>query len=131
MLAVAVLIGRLLEQQNFDRMPNIHRERCIAAIQDVRLENLGIATTSWVSEDNHADIRGLISQLPAKIPMYAARLNFTTSRHKNLQLYEQGFVKEGVGAGALALSAFIYLEMDNSDLLPAIETVYEHIYLSN
>jgi len=131
MLAVAVLIGRLLEQQNFDRMPNIHRERCIAAIQDVRLENLGIATTSWVSEDNHADIRGLISQLPAKIPMYAARLNFTTSRHKNLQLYEQGFVKEGVGAGALALSAFIYLEMDNSDLLPAIEAVYEHIYLSN
>ena len=131
MLAVAVLIGRLLEQQNFDRLPAMHRERCIAAIKNVRLENLGIATTSWVSEDNYADIRGLAKQLPAKIPMYAARLNFITSRHKNLQLYEQGFVKEGVGAGALALSAFIYLEMDNSDLLPAIEAVYERIYLSD
>ncbi|MCK4378098.1 MAG: TIGR00303 family protein, partial [Deltaproteobacteria bacterium] len=131
MLAVAVLIGRLLEQQNFDRLPDIHRDRCISAIKNTRLEHLGIATTSWVSEDNYADIRGLANQLPAKIPMYAARLNFITSKHKNLQLYEQGFVKEGVGAGALALTAFVYLEMDNSDLLPAIEAVYERIYLSD
>ncbi len=129
MLAVAVLIGRLLEQQNFDILPDIYREHCVAAIKNFRLEHLGIATTSWVSEDNHADIRGLADQLPTKIPMYAARLDFITSRHKNLQLYEQGFVKEGVGAGALALAAFLYLEMDNSDLLPAIEAVYERIYL--
>lgn len=129
MLAVAVLIGRLREQQNFDTLPDIYRDLCTAAINNSRLKNLGIATTSWVSEDNHADIRGLALQLPAQIPMYAARLNFSSSRHKNLQLYEQGFVKEGVGAGALALAAFLYLEMDNSDLLPIIETVYEHIYL--
>lgn len=131
MLAVAMLIGRLVKHQKFEQFPAIHRKRCHAAMKDSRMDNIGIATTSWVSEDNHADIRGLARQLPAKIPMFASRLDFTTSRHKNLQLYEQGFVKEGVGAGAMALTAFSYLEMDNNDLLPAIEKVYEHIYLSD
>ena len=131
MLAVAVLMGRLLEQRDFQQLPAIHQKRCKETLGNARLEHMGIATTSWVSEDNHADIRGLARQLPVKIPMYAARLNFITSRHENLQLYEQGFVKEGVGAGALALAAFTYLEMNNNDLLPAIEAVYERIYLSN
>lgn len=130
MLAVAALIGRLLEQPNFSNLPDIHRKRCVEAIRNARVEHLGIATTSWVSEDQHADIRGLVSQLPVAIPMYAARLNFSSSRYKNLQLYEQGFVKEGVGAGAMTLAAFLYLGMNNHDLLPAIEAVYERIYLA-
>lgn len=129
MLAVAVLISRLREQENFPGLPEIYRDICTAAIKNSRLEHLGIATTSWVSEDNHADIRGLAVQMPAQIPMYATRLSFRSSKYKNLQLYEQGFVKEGVGAGALALAAFLYLGMDNSDLLPVIEAVYEHVYL--
>ncbi len=131
MLAVAVLLSRLLERKNIANLPEIHGKRCLAAVNHARLDHLGIATTSWVSEDEHADIRDLARQLPLPIPMYAARLNFAASRHENLQLYEQGFVKEGVGAGAMALSTFLYLRMANNDLLPAIEAVYEHIYLSN
>ena len=131
MLAVAVLLSRLVEQKNIVNLPDIHGNRCLAAVDHARLDHLGIVTTSWVSEDEHADIRGLVRQLPLPIPMYAARLNFAASRHENLQLYEQGFVKEGVGAGAMALSAFLHLRMANNDLLPAIEAVYERIYLSN
>ena len=131
MLAVAVFISRLLEQKAVDNLPDIHVDRCLAAVNHARLDHLGIATTAWVSEDEHADIRDLARQLPLPIPMYSARLNFAASRHKNLQLYEQGFVKEGVGAGAMALSAFLYLRMKNGDLLPAIEAVYERIYLSD
>ena len=86
MLAVAVLICRLLEQKNIVNLPKIHGTRCLAAVNHARLDHLGVATTAWVSEDEHADIRGLARQLPLPIPMYAARLNFAASRHENLHL---------------------------------------------
>jgi len=64
------------------------------------------------------------------MPLYAAGLDFSASRYKNLSLYEEGYVKEGVGAGALALAAMLYHDLNNADFLPEIERVYEDIYLS-
>ena len=130
MIAVAALLGTLLENREaagasiaalFPGREAVFFQPCP--------DNLAIATTAWVSEDRAADLRGLMRQLPLQIPLFAANLNFSTSRHQNLRLYEEGYVKEGVGAGAMALVAMGYRDLEPSDFLPAIERVYEEIYL--
>ena len=131
MIAVAALIGALLERPAAVNAITLRgSQKLINYAQKAQLKNIAIATTAWVSEDESADLRSLIRQLPQAMPLYSAGLDFSTSQHKNLQLYEEGYVKEGVGAGALALSAMLYHELNNLDFLPLIEKVYEEIYLA-
>ena len=130
MIAVAALIGALLNQPSALTSLSLRGSRkLIAEALQARIENIAIATTAWVSEDKSADLRSLMRQLPQALPLYAAGLDFSSSRHKNLQLYEEGYVKEGVGAGAMALCAMLYHDLDNRRFLPMIEKVYEAIYL--
>jgi uncharacterized protein (TIGR00303 family) len=128
MLAVAALIGRLIARPDIADLDAHERRLAAGEILACRPEHLGIATTAWVSQDRHADIPGIARQLPVPLPSFAARLDFSTAHHENLRLYEAGYVKEGVGAGAMALAAMLYRGLDNRSLLPAIETVYERIY---
>ncbi len=131
MIAVAALIGALLNRP--DSLTAIATPGARALLDDAtrtRIENIAIATTAWVSEDKSADLRSLMHQLPQDLPLYAAGLDFSSSRHKNLSLYEEGYVKEGVGAGAMALCAMHYHNLENRDFLPLIEKVYEDIYLT-
>ncbi len=130
MIAVAALIGALLNQpQALQTITLRGSKELINDALKMQLKNIAIATTAWVSEDESADLRSLMRQLPQALPLYSAGLDFSTSRHKNLQLYEEGYVKEGVGAGALALSTMLYHDLDNLNFLPMIEKVYEEIYL--
>ncbi len=130
MIAVAALIGALLKnKKSFSYFTQPAHKRTLPEAFNARPENIAIATTAWVSEDPAADLRSLMQQLPVPMPLYAAGLDFSASRHKNLSLYEEGYVKEGVGAGALALAAMHYHNLDNTSFLPAIEQVYEDIYL--
>ena len=130
MIAVAALIGALLNQPTALQAITLRGSKeLINDALEAQLKNIAIATTAWVSEDDSADLRSLMQQLPQALPLYSAGLDFSTSRHKNLQLYEEGYVKEGVGAGALALSAMLYHNLDNLKFLPLIEKVYEEIYL--
>jgi len=130
MIAVAALIGALLNQPSALQALTLRgSEKLINDALSAQLKNIAIATTAWVSEDDSADLRSLMQQLPQALPLYSAGLDFSSSRHKNLQLYEEGYVKEGVGAGALALSAMLYHNLDNLKFLPMIEKVYEEIYL--
>ncbi len=131
MIAVAALIGALLNRPAaLTAITTPGAKALLAEAVEARIENIAIATTAWVSEDKSADVRSLMQQLPQALPLYAAGLDFSTSCHKNLSLYEEGYVKEGVGAGAMALSAMLYHDLDNSRFLPLIEKVYEDIYLS-
>ncbi|HDS15581.1 MAG TPA: TIGR00303 family protein [Proteobacteria bacterium] len=130
MIAVAALIGSLLKYCSINSDPLQGLDAvCLTETFGAKPENIAIATTSWVTEDSTADLRGLIRQLPIEMPLYAANLNFASSRYHNLQMYEKGYVKEGVGAGAMALAAMYYGNYDNLTLLPAIEKIYESIYL--
>ena len=131
MIAVAALIGALLNQPGaLTSITTPGAEVLLSEAKETRIENIAIATTAWVSEDKSADLRSLMQQLPQDLPLYAAGLDFSASRHKNLSLYEEGYVKEGVGAGAMALSAMLYHDLDNREFLPLIEKVYEEIYLA-
>jgi NaMN:DMB phosphoribosyltransferase len=55
----------------------------------------------------------------------ATELSFATSRYPQLQAYEQGYVKEGVGAGACAIAAHLYQGWHPIQLLQAIEALVE------
>ncbi len=88
----------------------------------VNWENIIVGTTRWVAEDKTGDTVGLASMI-GKIPLLATQLNFSASKYPVLQAYEQGFVKEGVGAGGCAIAAYLYQNWTNQDLLKAIENL--------
>ena len=69
-------------------------------------ENICIGTTKWVTEDKYSDLVGLMKKLQLEVPLLSSNLDFSISKYKNLKLYEDGYVKEGVGAGALACQVF-------------------------
>lgn len=79
-----------------------------------------VGTTRWVAEDATGDTVGLAS-LIGSVPLLATQLSFASSCFTQLQAYEQGFVKEGVGAGGCAIAASLYQNWGQAELLNAIE----------
>jgi uncharacterized protein (TIGR00303 family) len=87
---------------------------------DWRPERVVVGTTRWVAEDPTGGTIEL-AQAVGPVPLLATQLNFTHSRLPQLQVYEQGFVKEGVGAGGLAIAASLQTPERAEDLVGAIE----------
>jgi NaMN:DMB phosphoribosyltransferase len=81
-----------------------------------------VATTKWVAFDPGARSAELASLLSA--PYVAACPDFTHSIHPGLQAYEEGNVKEGVGAGAAMLLAHIAGNFTESQIVDAIDGTY-------
>ncbi|MBD2356119.1 TIGR00303 family protein [Tolypothrix sp. FACHB-123] len=94
-----------------------------------------VGTTRWVAEDptggtvelalnlaKTSMIRG--GEVP---PLLATQLSFADSRYPQLQAYEQGFVKEGMGAGGAAIAASLSLGWQQPQLLEAIEQQLERL----
>ncbi len=131
MAAVHALMGALWQTLPLDLKEIESKE----IIQRANFENIGLATTRWVSSDATADLAGLGDEitnrfnLPA-VPYFAANLNFGSSRYAPMRLYEQGYVKEGVGAGGAAFAAMLKLKLSPAELLPYIERVYEKLCLN-
>ena len=92
------------------------------------LGNVAIGTTRWIVEDRSSDIVGLVSQI-ARVPVLAAGLSFKASRHWGLRVYEEGAVKEGVGAGGAVIAAIAKLKgrVGCSDVFRKVEENYERI----
>lgn len=92
-------------------------------------EAIVVGTTRWVAEDTTGATVDLALSLGknnfsrGKItpPLLATQLSFADSRYPQLQAYEQGFVKEGVGAGAACIAAYISQNWQQEQLLTAIE----------
>lgn len=66
-----------------------------------------VGTTAWVAEEAGSDLALLLGRIGALWGVeplaFAADLRFRDPCHPALAAYEQGYVKEGVGAGGLAL----------------------------
>jgi len=86
-----------------------------------------VGTTRWVAEDPTGDTVGL-AQAIGNVPLLATELSFAASRYLQLRAYEQGFVKEGVGAGGCAIAAHLYQSWGQVELLRAIETLVDRYY---
>lgn len=81
-----------------------------------------VGTTRWVVEDPSGDTIGLAHAV-GSVPLIATQLSFAASRYSQLQAYEQGYVKEGVGAGGCAIAAHLYRGWGQKQLLGAIEAL--------
>lgn len=113
MLAVYALIQAIVRHQQILWQP----------------ERVVVGTTRWVAEDQTGDTIGLANLIQA--PLLATQLNFATSRYVALQTYEQGYVKEGVGAGGAAIAAYLYQQWGQTELLQAIESLAEQYHLQS
>ncbi len=65
-----------------------------------------VVTTAWLAQERSSNLSALLARLGERWGVeplgFAAALRFSGSSSPELQAYEQGFVKEGVGAGGLA-----------------------------
>jgi len=70
------------------------------------VDQAAVVTTAWLAAEASSDLSGLLHRLAARWggePLgFATSLRFSDSSCAELLAYEQGFVKEGVGAGGLA-----------------------------
>jgi uncharacterized protein (TIGR00303 family) len=83
-------------------------------------EQIVVGTTRWVAEGSAGDPVGL-AQAIGDIPLIATQLSFADSRYHALRQYEQGYVKEGAGAGGCAIAAHLYQNWDQTKMLDVIE----------
>lgn len=97
----------------------------IQAIGSDRLEQIAVGTTRWVLEDPTSDAVGLAQNI-GPITLLGSQLNFSTSRHGQLRQYEQGFVKEGVGAGGAAIAAYLERGWSNREMVSLIDNVADN-----
>jgi uncharacterized protein (TIGR00303 family) len=84
-----------------------------------KTQRVVVGTTRWVIEDKSADTQAIAQDIGA--PYLASELNFSQSPYFQLRAYEQGFVKEGVGAGGCAIAAHLYQGWNNSQIRHAVE----------
>ena len=85
------------------------------------LSRIAIGTTRWVVEDPTADALGLAKQVGVRV--LSAQLEFSKSRYEGLRMYDKYYVKEGVGAGGLAVTAMAN-GYDKDVILAKTEEIY-------
>ncbi len=85
-----------------------------------------VGTTRWVAADPTGNTVGL-AQVIGTVPLLSTALSFRYARYPQLTAYEHGHVKEGVGAGGLAIGASLYRQWGQAELLTAIEATYGHL----
>jgi uncharacterized protein (TIGR00303 family) len=108
MLAVYALMQALERQETIAWDPN----------------QIIVGTTRWVAEDPSGDTVGLANTL-GSVPLLASQFSFAESRFIQLRAYEQGYVKEGVGAGGLLITEGLHGSWDPIELLHCIEETYQ------
>jgi len=98
----------------------------IAADQNIEWDpdRVVVGTTRWVAEDPTGDTVGL-AQILGTVPLLATGLSFAGSRHPQLQAYERGYVKEGVGAGGLAIAVALAGGWDQEQMVARIDALYD------
>lgn len=98
-------------------------------------EAVVVGTTRWVAEDptgGTVDLalnlgKSSLTQSAGIPPLLATHLSFADSRYPQLRAYEQGFVKEGMGAGAACIAAHLSQDWQQHQLLAAIEAQLERL----
>lgn len=94
----------------------------LAHNQASQLNNIMVATTKWVAHDQWAETAKLARLVDA--PFVASHFALTESCHAGLRAYEEGHVKEGVGAGATILLANLLARIDEATILQTIDSFY-------
>ena len=88
----------------------------------VKHDNITLATTQWVAQDDNSDIKHLLSLLSYTPHTIYTTFSFDKTEIPILKKYDEGEAKEGVGAGA-ALAYANTNKLTNKELLEAIELI--------
>lgn len=86
-------------------------------------EQVVVGTTRWVVEDATGDTVGLAEEVGG-VALLATQLSLANSCHYQLRAYEQGYAKEGVGAGGCAIAANLYLGWEQAQFIEVIDNLY-------
>ncbi|MCF6205572.1 MAG: TIGR00303 family protein [Sulfurovum sp.] len=70
-------------------------------------DNVALATTKWVAQDAHSDIKALLEMTSFDTKALYSDFDFSQSEHPALTLYDEGEAKEGVGAGGALVYAML------------------------
>lgn len=108
MLAVYALIQALVNAYAFEWQP----------------QQVVVGTTRWVVEDA-TGCTVKLAQMVNLVPLLATQLSFTASKYAQLRAYEQGYVKEGMGAGGLCIAAHLTHAWNQAQLLQGIEALLD------
>ena len=81
-----------------------------------------VATTSWITNDTNAKTKRLSELIGS--PLLSSNVHFKESKHKGLYAYEEGHIKEGVGAGGLMVTADLYKNISQEEITLEIEKLY-------
>ena len=84
-----------------------------------------VATTSWITNDKNAKAKKLAELCNA--PLISSNISFSASNHSGLRAYEEGHIKEGVGAGGLMVAADLYKNISMENITKRIETSYSEV----
>jgi uncharacterized protein (TIGR00303 family) len=87
-------------------------------------EQIVVGTTRWVAEDKSGDTIELATMVGSVL--LATQLSFATSNYAQLRAYEQGYVKEGMGAGGSCIAAHLTQGWDQIQLLQVIENLVRY-----
>jgi uncharacterized protein (TIGR00303 family) len=91
------------------------------------LDRVVVGTTRWIVQDPAADVPGLAIEISPDLPVLAANLDFSSSRHIPLRAFEQWLVKEGVGAGGACIAASLATGQPVEALEAAIDATYDSL----
>ena len=86
----------------------------------VKSDNITLATTQWVANDNSSDIKNILSHLSYRQNSLYSTFSFSKTEIPVLTKYDEGEAKEGVGAGA-CLAYGVKNNLNNDQLLHEIE----------
>lgn len=86
--------------------------------------NIIIGTTRWIVNDATSQFLTLAHTVPTP-PIVSSLFSFKQSRYKQFTLFEEGYVKEGVGAGGCLISGHLYQSWQQNQMLNAMETLLE------
>jgi len=87
---------------------------------------VAVGTTRWIVEDKSSDLEGLVKEVSPSTPVMFTELSFSDSPYPGLRMYEEGYVKEGVGAGGTSIAVEVK-GFKLSEIKEAIYREYERL----
>jgi len=91
--------------------------------EKINFQNIALITTKWITHDINSNIATLLCSIDATINAFYADFDFSDSDIKNLGLYDKGYVKEGIAAGANIVYAYIN-GVPQKEITKKVEEIY-------
>jgi uncharacterized protein (TIGR00303 family) len=88
---------------------------------------VAIGTTRWVVEDRSSDLVGLVAEIAPEVPVLYSTTSFGDSPFRGLRAYEEGYVKEGVGAGGCLVAGSLIYGLGLEEIKRAIYEEYSRV----